>query len=257
MPLSPGEKFGIIVLICAKGGGGVFGWRDFFTHLNGWRLLSLALSAVAVVLCMSIHELSHGYAAYKLGDTTAKEQGRLSLNPFRHLDLVGALMLLVVGVGWAKPVSVDPRHFKDPKKGMALTALAGPVSNLLLTFAALLICSFLLNVVEGGGIAVTVLYCFFCHLAVRSLGLGLFNLIPISPLDGSKVLLAVLPERAYWKVLRYERYGFAVVMLLAWSGAFDGALAAGIQAVLGFFCTLARVPLESVLYGSYLFQIMG
>ncbi len=218
-------------------------------NLDLQGILRLLLSGVAVILCMSVHELSHGLVAYKLGDPTAKDMGRLSLNPLRHVDPLGALMLLTVGVGWAKPVSVDTRYFENPKRDMALTALAGPVSNFLLTFLCLLGCSLLLKFPFSG---MATLYRFLCYLAVTSLGLGLFNLIPISPLDGSKVLLAFLPENIYWTILRYERYIFYLVIALAFFGAFDGFLTAGIQAVLDLLCKPFGFSGSAILYGAYL-----
>lgn len=208
--------------------------NSFSRFLAGFDIQGLGfllLSALAVLICITVHELSHGLCAWLLGDPTARSQGRLSLNPLRHLDPIGAIMLFTLGIGWAKPVSVDPRHFKNPKWGMALTALAGPVSNLLLTLASLLICSLILRVVPPNSTAGWLLFSFLCHMAVRSLGLGLFNLIPISPLDGSKVLLAVLPEKIYWKILRYERYIFVVVIALSFLGAFDGFLSEAIFTV--------------------------
>lgn len=232
-------------------------WSEYVQSISWFKLLALVLSAVAVLLCMTVHELSHGLMAYRLGDPTAKDMGRLTLNPLKHVDPLGAVMLLVAHVGWAKPVMVDMRYFKHPKRGMALTALAGPVSNFLLALAALAICSLLYHFCLPLGGALYILFCFLCHVAVLSLGLGLFNLIPISPLDGSKVLLALLPDRAYYTVLRYERYAMFLVLLLSLLGVFGGPLATGIQAVLGALCRLTGLPLETVLGGSYLFSILG
>jgi len=232
--------------------------ENFLNHFNWIKLLFLFLSAVAVILCMTVHELCHGYIAYRLGDPTAKNMGRLTLNPLKHIDPLGAVMLLVCHVGWAKPVQVDMRNFKHPKRDMALTALAGPVSNLLLTLILLIVSSAIYHGTNGRmDMGLLILYCFLCHMAILSLGLGLFNLIPISPLDGSKVLLAVLPERAYYTILRYERYIFIVVLALSFLGAFDGPLTQGIQIVLSLFCRLTGLPLERVLEGSYLFSIWG
>lgn len=232
-------------------------FRNFLNDLDLQRMGFFLLSALAVLICMTVHELCHGLCAWWLGDPTAKSQGRLSLNPFRHLDPVGAAMLLFVGVGWAKPVSVNPNYFKDPKKGMALTALAGPVSNLLLTFVTLLLASLLLRLGATGSAFSSLLFCFLCHVAVLSLGLGLFNLIPISPLDGSKVLLSFLPEKIYWTILRYERYIFLVVIALSFLGAFNGILSRGIYAVLGLFCRGLGLPADLVLFGSYVFDVLG
>lgn len=233
-------------------------FSDFLEQFNWMKLLYLVFSVGAVLLCMTIHELSHGFAAYKLGDPTAKDMGRLTLNPLKHVDPLGAAMLLFCGVGWAKPVSVDTRYFKDPKRDMALTALAGPASNLLLTLVLLLVCSLMQGLVgKGGSPALDICFYFLCHVAVLSLGLGLFNLIPISPLDGSKVLLSILPEKLYWTILRYERYIFLLVLLLSFLGAFSGPLGAAIEAVLGVLCRLTGIAPEIVLRGSYLFSVLG
>ncbi len=234
----------------------MYGWQDFWNSMDWWRLLGLLLSAVAVLLCMTVHELSHGFTAYKLGDGTAKSMGRLSLNPLKHVDPIGALLLLFVGVGWAKPVSVDPRHFKNPKMGMALTASAGPVSNLLLTLVVLLLCRLLMSRMPQAGTAMLLVFMFLCHVAVMSLSLGLFNLIPIPPLDGSKVLFSVLPEKIYWGIQRYERYILFLVLALSFFGAFDGWLSIGLEKVLSMFCTLTGVDINAVLYGSYFFSIL-
>ncbi len=233
-------------------------FSQFIENFSWMKLLFLLLSAVSVLFCMTVHELCHGLAAYLLGDPTAKSMGRLTLNPLKHVDPLGAVMLLVCHVGWAKPVQVDPSYFKDPKRGMALTALAGPVSNLLLTLVLLAVCSLMEPLLAGAGsVPLEVFFCFLCHTAVLSLGLGLFNLIPISPLDGSKVLLSFLPEKIYWTILRYERYIFILVLILSFSGAFSSPLSICIQAVLGFLCRITGIPLETVLYGSYLFSVLG
>jgi len=191
-----------------------------------WTALSsFLLSAVAVLLCLTVHETSHGLAAYALGDPTAKRQNRLSLNPLRHLDVFGTVMMLVVGFGWAKPVPVDMRYFRHPKSGMAITALAGPVSNFLLAYLALLVRAVLLPFyLRGGGTALLLLVDFTETLAILSVGLGVFNLIPIPPLDGSKVLEGVLPDRIYYTILRYERIGMLLLMVVLFSGIADKPL---------------------------------
>ena len=200
-------------------------------------MLSALMRLIAVFLCLTVHETCHGLAAYALGDPTAKREHRLSLNPLHHIDWVGLAFMLVLGFGWAKPVPVDMRYFKKPKQGMALTALAGPVSNLLLAVLLLLgarltlahyvdtaFCSGLLN--------------FLAMTAYMSIGLGLFNLIPISPLDGSKVLFAFLPDRAYLTLMRYEKYGMAVLFVLVWLGVGDNILSEGIYQVYSFLINL-------------------
>lgn len=198
-----------------------------------WDFLESTLTRVlAVLLCLTVHETCHGLAAYALGDPTARDRRRLSLNPLRHIDWLGLAMMLAVGFGWAKPVPVDPRYFKKPKQGMALTALAGPVSNLLLALLAV----FLSRVIylyfpygRGGALAFEFL---LYTLAPLSIGLGLFNLLPIPPLDGSKVLGAFLPDRAYFGLMRYERYGMFLLLALSWFGV-TGDLISG--AILGVY----------------------
>lgn len=201
------------------------GFRVFAENMDWAGLLDFGLTALAVLVCLTVHEVSHGLAAYFLGDPTAKRQRRLSLNPLRHLDIFGTLMMLVAGFGWAKPVPVDMRYFRRPKLGMAVTALAGPASNFLLAYIALLIRALLFPFYQSGAGAAVELCIVFCvSVATLSIGLGLFNLIPIPPLDGSKILEGVLPDRVYYTILRYERVGMIALMLLLWSGIADGPL---------------------------------
>lgn len=196
----------------------------FLNHMDWASLLDLLLRLAAVLICIIIHEVSHGLAAYRLGDPTAKVQHRLSLNPLRHIDPFGALMMLLVGFGWAKPVPVDMRYFKRPKSGMAVTALAGPVSNFLLAYLALLI-AYTVLALAGAASALAWEIIDFCTLtASLSIGLGVFNLIPFPPLDGSKILGIVLPDRIYYKILHYEFAGTIVLMGLLWLGVLDAPL---------------------------------
>ena len=198
-----------------------------------WEWLETTLARVlAVLLCLTVHETCHGLAAYALGDPTARDRHRLSLNPLRHIDWLGLAMMLFAGFGWAKPVPVDPRYFKRPKQGMALTALAGPVSNLLLALLAMFLSREIylhLPYSRGGALAFEFL---LYTLAPLSIGLGLFNLLPIPPLDGSKVLGAFLPDRAYFGLMRYERYGMLLLLALSWFGV-TGDLISG--AILGVY----------------------
>ena len=181
------------------------------------------LSALAVLVILTLHEFAHGYAAYKLGDNTAKNMGRLTLNPIHHLDPFGAICLLFFHFGWAKPVPINPRNFKKPKRDFAITALAGPLTNILLAFVSAFV--YLLLIATLGEISFsskllynitlnTVRFVFIFHSI--NIGLGIFNLIPIPPLDGSRILNAVLPDRIYFKIMRYERkiYWALVVWLL-------------------------------------------
>ena len=189
--------------------------ETFFQQFDWNGLLSLLGRVAGVFLCLTVHETCHGLAACALGDPTAKRMHRLSLNPLHHIDWLGLSMMLLAGFGWAKPVPVDMRYFKKPKTGMALTALAGPVSSFLLALALLFTASLLAAFAPVNGVVVG-LFSFCANTAVLSIGLGLFNLVPIPPLDGSKVLFSLLPERAYYTLMRYERYGMAVLLLLVW-----------------------------------------
>lgn len=188
--------------------------QELFYALDFSSLWDAVGRVIAIFLCLTVHETCHGLAAYALGDPTAKSMHRLSLNPLRHIDWIGLLMMFAVGFGWAKPVPVDPRYFKKPKQGMALTALAGPVSNLLLAAAALALLRGAVLVLPGTDWAIWLVN-FLLELSILSVGLGLFNLIPIPPLDGSKVLAAFLPDRAYVTLMRYERYGILVLLVLS------------------------------------------
>lgn len=200
----------------------------FLDQFDWNSMVTLLLRVVAVLICIMVHEVSHGLAAYLLGDPTAKAQHRLSFNPLRHIDPFGALMMLLVGFGWAKPVPVDMRYFKKPKAGMAITALAGPISNFVLAYVALLIAYVILGAaVVTGALAQGTLQGIldFCTLtASLSIGLGVFNLIPFPPLDGSKVVGAFLPDKVYYKILRYEFAGTFILMALLWLGVLDGPL---------------------------------
>ena len=196
--------------------------QELFQALDVVSLLNAVLRVAAVLLCLTVHETCHGLAAYALGDPTAKSMHRLSLNPLHHIDWFGLFMMFAAGFGWAKPIPVDPRYFKKPKEGMALTALAGPVSNfllaLLLIFISKLIYLYAPYTVVMGAVFTFCLY----TAAPLSIGLGLFNLIPIPPLDGSKVVAVLLPNRAYRTLMRYERYGMLLLLALSLLGVFGG-----------------------------------
>ena len=221
--------------------------QNLFQALDVSSLTEAVLRVAAVFLCLTVHETCHGLAALALGDPTAKSMHRLSLNPLHHIDWLGLALMFTVGFGWAKPVPVDLRNFRCPRQDMALTALAGPGSNFLLALAALGTGSLVLRFWSGSR-AGAYLLLFLCQLAVLSVGLGLFNLIPLPPLDGSKVLDVLLPERWYHLVLQYERYLMLAVVLLAWSGAFGGPLTAAMELVLRGLCRVVQFPFALVEY---------
>ena len=171
----------------------------------------------AVLIALMFHELAHGLVAYWLGDDTAKRAGRLTLNPLDHLDPLGTLCMIFFGFGWAKPVPVNTSRFRHRKVGMALTALAGPVSNFLLSFV-LIFAALLMQTLAPTNQILLALSRFFIQTGQLSVCLGVFNLIPIPPLDGSKVLAMFLPNSAYGQLMRYERYGILVLLALSWLG---------------------------------------
>ena len=184
----------------------------------------MLLAVIPALVCITFHEVSHGFVAYKLGDSTAKDAGRLTLNPIRHIDIFGLLMMVVFKFGWAKPVPINMNNFKNPKGGMAITALAGPVSNILLASIILLVYGLLYTPLANAGKLGAVVSQMLLTTAYLSCALAIFNIIPISPLDGSKVLFSFLPEKAYYALMRYEFIGMVLLFFLVWRGAFSNFL---------------------------------
>ena len=179
----------------------------------------LILSAMAALVALTLHEFAHGFAAYKLGDDTAKEMGRLSLNPMKHLDIFGVICMIFFHFGWAKPVPINPMNFKNPKRGFAITALAGPMTNLILGFITTFLYVLCLNSFKETSngflntLAINVLL-FLIYFFSINIGLGIFNLIPVPPFDGSRVLNVILPDKWYFRVMKYERQIYLGV--IAW-----------------------------------------
>jgi len=222
-------------------------WNGFdFTYI-----LSILLGVIPSLLCITLHELSHGLVAYWLGDDTAKSRGRLTLNPIKHLDPVGLLMMLVFHVGWAKPVPVNMYKFKNPKQGMAVTALAGPGSNLLIALVFMLLYG--AAYVPLGMSAVGSYFLQMIQLtAIMSIGLAVFNLIPIPPLDGSKVLFSLLRDEDYYKLMRYERYGGIIMLVLVATGVLGRPLNYLIDLIYSGLIPLAQAACDAVVYLFYL-----
>lgn len=177
-----------------------------------------------VFCCMPIHELSHGWVAYKLGDNTAKNQGRLTLNPLAHLNPIGTIMIFLFGIGYAQAVPVNPHNFKNPKAGMAITSLAGPASNLIMGWISVWLYYICARILPYSSFSACVGY-FFVFAAQVNVMLAVFNLLPIPPLDGSKVLAAVLPSKAYFKYMHYERYIMIALLLMLFIGVLDRPIA--------------------------------
>ncbi len=213
---------------------------NLWNSLDFGSMKEMLLRIVSVLLCLTVHETCHGLAAYALGDPTAKRQHRLSLNPLHHIDWFGLAMMVTAGFGWAKPVPVDPRYFKNPKRGMAVTALAGPVSNFLLALILLLGLRLLWQYAPVTQ-AVDQWIMFLLQTALLSIGLGVFNLIPIPPLDGSKVLFSLLPDRQYELLLRYERIGIVALWVLVLAGVGERVMNTAIYWIFDLFCRVVGI----------------
>ena len=182
---------------------------------------------LAIFLIIPMHECAHAFVSWKLGDPTAKAMGRLTLNPLKHLDPIGCASMLLWGIGWAKPVPVDPRYYKNPKKGMALSALAGPLSNFLMAFLCMIPfkITYYAFYASGGAQALYFITLILQTLVLINISLAIFNMIPVPPFDGSRILGFFLPDRLYFGVMKYERYVFLGIFALLMLGVFDRPLA--------------------------------
>lgn len=216
----------------------------------GFNWLSILINVPITLIALTGHEFAHGWVSTKLGDPTPKMQGRLTFNPLAHLDVVGTLLMIFTGFGWAKPVIVNPRYYKDTKKGMALTAAAGPLANLIMAFIALLIYAILFAVnrkfglgIDGAVEAVGFIARIF---AVRNLCFMVFNIIPIPPLDGAKVLGMLLPDGAYYKMLQYERYSMILIMVLSLTGVFSSIIGTGVNIVMNGILNLLNLAVNLI-----------
>ncbi len=189
-----------------------------------------------VLIALTFHEVAHGFMAFKLGDPTARNFGRLTLNPLKHLDPIGTICMIFFHFGWAKPVPINSRYFKKPRRDMALTAAAGPIMNFILAFAGVLIRQILMaifNIFPAGsqftfyiqGAAITL----FTYFHILNLSLGLFNLIPIPPLDGSRIFYVFLPSKYYFGIMKYERYIQLALLIALWTGILSFPLSTAVS----------------------------
>ncbi len=205
------------------------------------NLLSLIISLPVIVFSLSFHESAHAYVADKLGDPTARNLGRITLNPIKHLDPIGTLCMIFFHFGWAKPVPINARYFEKPKRDMALSAVAGPISNLILSVIGLILYAISLEIYVAYTSNLTKMICLlFSSLYYLNLYLALFNLIPIPPLDGSRLAFIFLPDKFYWGVMKYERIIMIVMMVLLYTGILTfplqwvaGNIMIGLEYILG------------------------
>ena len=203
-----------------------------------YELLKTSIITFAVVIVsLTVHEVSHGFVSYLLGDDTAKSMGRLTLNPIKHIDIIGAVCMFVFKFGWAKAVPINPNRYKNFRLGTVIVSIAGPLSNLIMAFVATVVYGYL---VVKTSVSNDIVYEFIITFIILNISLAIFNLIPISPLDGSKILLAFLPERAYRFLLKYEKYGFVVIIALSYFGLLSGVIDRGLNVVLNSFLDITE-----------------
>lgn len=188
-------------------------------------ILDYLIKALVLFTAVPVHECAHAWVAEKMGDDTGRKQGRITLNPFAHLTLWGSLMMILVGFGWGKPVMVDSRNFKNPKKGMVLTSLAGPASNFIMAFLSMIVYKVLafLSFAKDSS-TLDMMATVFVYITLINISLAVFNFLPIPPLDGSKIFNAILPEKWYFTIMKYENFIFIALIILVYSGLLDAPL---------------------------------
>ena len=214
------------------------------------NFFNIIVRAIVLLTAIPIHEAAHAYVADKMGDPTGKYMGRLTLNPMAHFDLMGSVAMLVAGIGWAKPVPINPRNFSDPKKGMAISAAAGPVSNLIVATASLAIAKIIMYVGYAFGVntVLSTLFTIFNVMCSINISLAIFNLIPIPPFDGSRIFNYFLPDKFYFKVMEYEQYIVIGLLIVLFTGILDVPLAVlsnlifnALDKITGIIDTLGRI----------------
>ena len=216
--------------------------------LFGITLEKILVRLFIAVCILPVHEFAHAYTAYRLGDKTAKLSGRMTLNPLAHIDPVGFFLMLFVGVGYAKPVPVNMRYFNRAKRkrNMAIVSLAGPVSNLIMSFVFLFLSNGVLYLSDGfSGITYTV-YTMLFYAATINVSLAVFNLIPIPPLDGSRILSVIIPDKYYYKIMEYERYLILVILVLAFMGVLSGPISEISAIIIGLFDKITSLPFTAI-----------
>ncbi|MDD6983944.1 MAG: site-2 protease family protein [Eubacteriales bacterium] len=203
-------------------------------------LIQFLFVVPCVLIALTFHEFAHGYMAYKLGDPTAKNFGRLTLNPLKHLDPIGTICMIFFHFGWAKPVPINSRYFKKPRRDMALTAAAGPIMNFILALFGMLVCRILTKIFVAFPAQSDFVYyiqyaalTLFSYFHMLNLSLGVFNLIPIPPLDGSRIFYIFLPPKWYFGVMKYEKYIQLALLVLLWTGLLSRPLSAAVSWISG------------------------
>ena len=215
---------------------------SFFSSYIQDVVYKLLISLIISLVALPIHEYAHGYAAYRMGDNTAYRQGRLTLNPLVHIDPLGTLALVLFGFGWAKPVQINPLNFENPKKGMMLSALAGPLSNVGLAFISMIFykLSYIPVYMGMSGAFIMTIQTFLLYMISINITLAVFNFIPIPPFDGSRIATYFLPQRIYFKIMQYENIIFIGLLVILWLGFLDGPISFVSTSVTGILDFITR-----------------